>query len=225
MPIEPGAAIEGGANIDGGITDGGIPEGAPDCGVGIIPCGGIVAVAGGVTWSVAGSCCCASLCAATMRPQQIETIARAGTFIFRMLHISGTITLMDMDARFVGELRHTLLDLHKSLMDAQRIAYERIHGRVATSGEFLGLVLEHPEFAWLRALSALIARLDEWMEEKEGMSEELAVIVAALRGLVATEGSNVLFSTAYWKIVNDVPEALIFHVKLWRLLESVRPTA
>ena len=27
----------------------------------------------------------------------------------------------------------------------------------------MALVLEHPSFAWLRQLSALIARLDEWM--------------------------------------------------------------
>ncbi len=130
---------------------------------------------------------------------------------------------MDNDANSVGEMRHAVLDLHKSLMDAQRISYERIHGRIATSGEFLGIVLEHPEFAWLRALSALIARLDEWMEEKEGKSEDLGDIVAALRGLVATEGRNALFSAAYWKIVNERPEALVAHVRLWRLLESARP--
>jgi len=130
---------------------------------------------------------------------------------------------MTLDTGFVNELRHAVLDLHKALMDAQRIAYERVHGRISTSGEFLGIVLEHPEFAWLRELSALIARLDEWMEEEEGKPEELSALVAVLRGLVATEGTNALFSAAYWKIVNDVPAALIEHVKLWRLLESVRP--
>ena len=130
---------------------------------------------------------------------------------------------MATNAAFANDLRHAVLDLHKALMDAQRIAYERIHGRISTSGEFLGLVLEHPEFAWLRALSSLIARLDEWMEEEEGKPDELAALVSTLRGLVATEGSNALFSAAYWKIVNDRPEALIPHVKLWRLLESVRP--
>jgi hypothetical protein len=129
---------------------------------------------------------------------------------------------MPMEARFVDDLRHAVLDLHKALMDAQRIAYERTHGRIATSGEFLGIVLEHPEFAWLRALSALIARLDEWMEEEDGKPEELAALVSTLRGLVATEGTNALFTAAYWKIVNDVPAVLIEHVKLWRLLESVR---
>jgi hypothetical protein len=130
---------------------------------------------------------------------------------------------MNPDTTFVGDLRHAVLDLHKALMDAQRIAYERSHGRISTSGEFLGLVLEHPEFAWLRALSALIARFDEWMEDDDGKPDELAALVTALRGLVATEGSNALFSAAYWKIVNEKPEALIEHVKLWRLLESVRP--
>jgi len=131
---------------------------------------------------------------------------------------------MAIDAGFVNGLRHGLLDLHKSLMDAQRIAYERTHGRIATSGEFLGLVLEHPEFAWLRALSALIARLDEWIEDREEAGDdELQSLVAALRSLIAPEGGNALFSAAYWKIVNDVPEALIAHVKLWRLLETARP--
>jgi len=133
---------------------------------------------------------------------------------------------MAMSKEATVELRHAVLDLHKALMDAQRIRYERSHGRVATSGEFLGLVLEHPEFAWLRALSALIARLDEWMEEAqpEG-AEELSALIAALRSLVAPEGANALFSAAYWSIVNDVPEATIAHVKLWRLLEAARPTA
>jgi hypothetical protein len=131
---------------------------------------------------------------------------------------------MAANTAFVNDLRHAVLELHKALMDAQRIAYERIHGRISTSGEFLGLVLEHPEFAWLRALSALIARLDEWMEDPEKSGEEeLQALIAALRSLVAPEGRNALFSAAYWKIVNDVPEATISHVKLWRLLESARP--
>lgn len=132
---------------------------------------------------------------------------------------------MAMNPGAVSELRHAVLELHKALMDAQRILYERVHGRIATSGEFLGLVLEHPEFAWLRALSALIARLDEWMEEKESDGgEDFAALVAALRALVTPEGGNAPFSVAYWRIVNDVPEALIAHVKLWRLLEAARPS-
>ena len=57
-------------------------------------------------------------------------------------------------AEKVAGLRHTLLELHKAMLDAQRIEYERAFGRIATSGEYLGLVLNHPEFEWIRALSA-----------------------------------------------------------------------
>ena len=121
-----------------------------------------------------------------------------------------------------SELRHALLDLHKSLMDAQRVRYERLHGRIATNGEFLGLVLEHPQFAWLRALSALIARLDEWIDDEKREPEELTAMVAALQALTEQNGANAVFSNAYWQIVNEVPEATIAHVKLTRALESMR---
>ena len=133
---------------------------------------------------------------------------------------------MKATADFVEELRHSVLDLHKALLDAQRIRYERERGRISTSGEFLGLVLEHPVFAWLRTLSALIARLDEWIEgEAEADEEELTGMIAALRSLVEADGTHETFARPYWEIVNDVPAVLIEHVKLWRLLESARSSS
>lgn len=130
---------------------------------------------------------------------------------------------MNVAPGFIQDLRHSVLDLHKALLDAQRIGYEREHGRIATSGEFLGLVLEHPAFAWLRTLSALIARIDEWIEEQaEKPDDELPDLVSALRSLIAREGGHPTFSTPYWEMVNEVPAVLVEHVKLWRLLESIR---
>ena len=133
---------------------------------------------------------------------------------------------MKISTQFVEELRHSLLDLHKALLDAQRIRYEREHGRISTSGEFLGLVLEHPAFAWLRTLSALIARFDEWIEEQAAQfpsEDDLPGMIDALRSLVEAEGKHEMFSKPYWEIVNDSPAVLIEHVKLWRLLESAKP--
>ena len=133
---------------------------------------------------------------------------------------------MKTNMQFVDELRHSLLDLHKALLDAQRIRYEREHGRISTSGEFLGLVLEHPAFAWLRTLSALIARFDEWIEEQAAQfpsEDDLPGMIDALRSLVEAEGKHEVFSKPYWEIVNDSPAVLIEHVKLWRLLESAKP--
>jgi hypothetical protein len=126
---------------------------------------------------------------------------------------------MPLTIKELADVRHTLLDLHKTLLDAGRIRYEREHGRIATTGAFLGLVLEHPEFAWLRSLSALIAQLDEWMEEGDNPADPaLQGILAALRGLVGPERGHPTFSAKYWTLVEAVPEALVAHVKLWRLL-------
>jgi len=61
------------------------------------------------------------------------------------------------DTTKLDGLRHALLALHKTLLDAQRVRYEREHGRVESRGELLDLVLRDASFEWLRVLSALIA--------------------------------------------------------------------
>lgn len=105
------------------------------------------------------------------------------------------------------------------MLDAQRIEYERAHGRIETRGEFLGLVLNHPEFEWIRALSALIAQLDEWAEGGDEAPEAgLEGIVDALRSLIRPGGANAAFSARYWKMVEDQPAVTVAHVKAWRLV-------
>jgi hypothetical protein len=124
---------------------------------------------------------------------------------------------------FVPELRRNILELHKALLDAQQIRYEREHGRIKSSGELLGLVLEHPAFAWLRQLSALIARLDEWVEMREEIGDDdLHAVVNALRDLIHAGHRGGTFGKPYWEIVDDVPEVLVAHVKLWRLITEKR---
>lgn len=121
----------------------------------------------------------------------------------------------------VDEVRHALLRLHKGMIDAQRIHYERAHGRIETTTEFLGIVLEHPEFEWIRALSALIAQLDEWREDPDSASDqELEDILGAVRSLLQREGPNIRFTRRYWEMVEATPEVLVDHVKLWRMLEK-----
>jgi hypothetical protein len=133
---------------------------------------------------------------------------------------------MDPSQELPNEVRHAVLALHRALLDAQRIRYERSHGRVQTSGELLGLVLEHPEFEWLRELSALIAQLDEWLEGGEDRREDaFDQLVAKLRAMVQAGGANERFNKPYWELVEEVPEVLVEHVKLWRLLASQKPEA
>src|SRR5215475_11580040 len=115
-------------------------------------------------------------------------------------------------------LRRGLLDLHKTLLDAQRIRYEREHGRVESTGELLDLVLREPSFEWLRVLSALIARVDELGEsDDKDAAAEMRSVIDRLRTLVRFEG-NPGFTVPYREIIDAVPDALVAHVKLSRLL-------
>jgi hypothetical protein len=88
----------------------------------------------------------------------------------------------------LDKLRPALLQLHRALLDAQRIRYERDNGRVESRGELLELVLEDASFEWLRVLSALIARLDELAasDDRDASTEMRGVIdklrAGALRG-------------------------------------------
>jgi len=121
----------------------------------------------------------------------------------------------------IDGVRHALLELHKTLIDAQRIEYERANGRVGTTSEFLGLVLEHRDFEWIRAFSALLAQLDEWLEAPDTSSDrEAGDILEAFRLLVQRDGPNQAFSQPYWRMVESTPEVFIAHVKLSRLLNS-----
>ncbi len=118
------------------------------------------------------------------------------------------------------KLRHALLELHKALLDAQRVRYERENGRVESRGELLELVLEDPSFEWLRVLSALIARLDELAEaDGKDASGEMRGVIDKLRTLVRFEG-NSGFTGPYREIVEAVPDALVAHVRLSRLLSD-----
>src|SRR5207245_11083348 len=115
------------------------------------------------------------------------------------------------DITKLDKLRHALLQLHRTLLDAQRIRYERDYGRVESTGELLALVLEDASFEWLRVLSALIARLDELAEvDDKDVSGELRAVLERLRTLVRFEG-NEGFTAPYREIVEAVPDALVEH--------------
>jgi len=140
------------------------------------------------------------------------------------------------------ELRRALLALHKTLLDAQRVRYEREYGRVESTGELLELVLRDESFEWLRVLSALIARLDEIADADKAdgadagaaprdagvaprdagvaprdAGVELRGVIDRLRTLVRFEG-NSGFTGPYREIIEAVPDALVAHVQLSRLL-------
>ena len=65
-----------------------------------------------------------------------------------------------------------MLELHRALLDQQRLQHEQERGPIGGSGELLHLAANDPEFAWLRTLSLLIVDLDGLLDEDDAPSED-----------------------------------------------------
>ena len=93
--------------------------------------------------------------------------------------------------------RNILLKLHKSLLDHERRIYEGINGPL-NSTQFLNVLLEDPDFAWLRKFSTRIVEIDEMFAQRDGYSgETVDQHIAALRSVVSMEGEDEVFRGKY----------------------------
>jgi hypothetical protein len=103
---------------------------------------------------------------------------------------------MDNAERLRGA-RDLLLKLHKNLVDHERAIWEGINGP-ASSGQFLNLLLEDPDFRWLRKFSTLIVDIDEMFAQKDGYAAETVDLhLVKLRELISMEKEDEEFRAKY----------------------------
>jgi hypothetical protein len=124
-----------------------------------------------------------------------------------------------IDAR-LQELRQTLLHLHKTLLDWERAAYERIHGR-QSSNALLDALLKDPQFAWLRPISQLIVRIDEMLEDEIPPEEsDLEAVLAHARDLSSPNEAGNSYEQRYYTALQEHPDAVFAHRDLVKLLKA-----
>ncbi len=120
-------------------------------------------------------------------------------------------------------VRTVLLRLHKTLLDFEREAYERKHGKIGNSYEFLNLAMQNPWFAWLRHLSELIVEMDEFLDAREPGSESTAIaLIEQSRILLTPTESGNEFQRKYFASVQQSPEVVLAHSEFARLLGPAR---
>lgn len=126
----------------------------------------------------------------------------------------------DLPRRRLSQLRQGLLRLHKTLIDSERIAYERTYGRVNSSGEMLQLLTEHRWFAWLRPFSELIVEIDERLDAKEPVTvEDTAAFIERVAHLLKPEiGAN--SEDLYDAAVQRDPNVAMAHSQISKTLSS-----
>ena len=105
------------------------------------------------------------------------------------------------------EVRRGLLGLHKALIVAEQLTYERINGRVGSTGQLLQLVLNDPWFTWLHPLSQLVIRVDELLEEGEELTiVEVEHFLADVRALIRPSEEGDGFERSYYEALQREPE-------------------
>jgi hypothetical protein len=121
----------------------------------------------------------------------------------------------------LDQLRRKLLHLHKILLDAERAAYEREHGR-KTSGEILQLLINHEQFAWLHRISELVVRIDEILEDEDPSAAvtDAAILLTEARTLLMPSESGDQFSKKYYEALQRQPEAVLAHREVAAILSD-----
>jgi hypothetical protein len=109
-------------------------------------------------------------------------------------------------------LRNGLLRWHKSLLDAERAAYERDVASITSTGQYLQLVLEDRWFAWLREISQFIVIVDETLAQKEAATPADAErLIGQARELLVPSASGSDFARRYEEAMQRDPATVLAH--------------
>ena len=116
-------------------------------------------------------------------------------------------------------LRMALLALHKALIDAERVRYERVNGRIENAQAALRLVLESAWFRWLHPLAELIVQMDERLSEDKPMQAiDVEAFVDRLRGLLQRDDGDEAFRREYHRSLQEAPDVVMEHARVTKLL-------
>lgn len=123
------------------------------------------------------------------------------------------------DAEKLKNARDLLLKLHKSMLDLDREIYEGIHGKLNAT-EFLNLLLEDEDFAWLRQFSMLIVEIDEMFDLKTDQTVEMIdVNLKKVKELVEMKEDDEYFRAKYQFALQRDSDVASLHSELKALLK------
>jgi hypothetical protein len=123
-------------------------------------------------------------------------------------------------------LRTSLLALHKTLVESERVEYEATMGKIASPNHFLHLLTTDPWFAWLSPLSQLIVSIDEAQDAEEPLTHASVerLVKQAAELLVASE-NGAGFAQHYFAALQRDPDVVLAQGQVTKLPGWPRPPA
>ena len=132
-------------------------------------------------------------------------------FIMMERYDDNSTSMREGTRRQLNDVRRALLHLHRVLLDIERRAYERVHGRVS-AGELLELLIRHEQFAWLHVISELVVRIDELLDGEEPAEEDDAhLLMTEARSALVPAESGTGFAGNYFLALQGDPGAILAH--------------
>lgn len=126
---------------------------------------------------------------------------------------------MDDQRERLRDLSARVVRLHKVLLDRERRMHEERHGPVAPA-EVFRLALHDEGFAWLRLLSALIARIDEIVDGEEPVTISRGQALFGETYRLVKSGGSGGFSDKYRAALQESPDVVMAHADVSRVLPA-----
>lgn len=106
------------------------------------------------------------------------------------------------------------------MLDLEREMYEGIHGKV-TPTQYLNLLMEDEDFAWLRNFSMLIVEIDEMFDSKDDLNEALVTVnLDKVKELVEMKEPDEYFRAKYQFALQRDSNSAALHSQLKTLLSE-----
>lgn len=119
------------------------------------------------------------------------------------------------------ELREALQQLHKTLLDSERLSYEASFGRPVSGYDFLHLLTSDPWFAWLAPITHLFADLDALLDAQEPLTAaDVNALAQRTKTLLTPAEIGEGFARQYDEVLQRDPDVLFAHVTLMKFFRG-----
>ncbi len=130
----------------------------------------------------------------------------------------------DAIRRPLMELHDALLRLHKTLLDSERVVYEKEIGPIQSPNHFFHLLTCDPWFAWLRPISQLIVAIDETLDANEALTGgSIDAVMNQSVFLLVPKRIGGAFGERYVAALQRDPRVVLAHAKVAKWIGSGKP--
>ena len=116
------------------------------------------------------------------------------------------------------DMRSGLMCLHKALILAEKVTYERINGPVASRSELLELVLNDSWFTWIHPFALVLQRIDQLLEDDELGLVEVTDLLSLIRSFMRLSEEGDGFARCYYEALLREPDVVCAHMEVINVL-------